>query len=168
MNELALPSQEELLRIFEYDPESGILRYRIDHGARKAGEEPRPRLSHPYLIVKINGKKTLAQRVIWKMMTGEDPPETVDHIDRKKRNNRWSNLRLATRQQQKYNMTKRRDNKCGVKGVYKRESGRYRAQIKLPGGIVKHLGTFDTEYEAGEAYKAAAKEIHGDFYVEPS
>lgn len=48
-----------------------------------------------YVIVGIGSKTYLAHRIIWKMKTGEDPVEIIDHHDCDSVNNRWVNLRQA-------------------------------------------------------------------------
>lgn len=45
-----------------------------------------------------------------------NPNSEIDHIDRNTKNNKKSNLRLASRQEQMYNALK--NNKTGIKGVY--------------------------------------------------
>lgn len=49
------------------------------------------------LTLTFNGKRKTyyAHRVIWKYMTGETP-DTVDHKNRKRTDNRWVNLRNTT------------------------------------------------------------------------
>ena len=104
-------------------------------------------------------KSYLAHRIIWLMHSGKWPTHDIDHIDRNPRNNRIENLRHVTRSQNKMNMGAKADNKIGIKGV-NRKRGRWVAQIQKDGKKT-HLGYFGTPEEAGAAYKAAAKIIHG-------
>ena len=135
--------------------------------ARYAGKTAGPGVSSDGRnSIAVNYKAFWAYRLAWKLMTGEEPPASIDHIDRNPRNNRWSNLRAApTQRQQNWNQRRRKDNASGFRGV-DQFRGRYRAQIKAP-GIVRHLGVFDTIEEASAAYEAAARELHGEFYREP-
>jgi len=75
-----------------------------------------------------------------------------DHIDRNRANNNLSNLRIVP-------FRKNSQNTCTSKkliGAYKRpKSNRWRSQIYLNGKI-KHIGDFDTEVEASDAYFAMA------------
>lgn len=92
-------------------------------------------------------------------------PDEVDHKDNDCHNNRISNLRPASRQENSRN--RRMDStksSSGYKGVYPGPNGRWVAQIKPSAEEKsKHLGVFDTPEEAHTAYVRAAKKYHGDF-----
>lgn len=83
----------------------------------------------------------------------------VDHVNRNVTDNRRQNLRLATRSQNNAN-TVGRGGTSSYKGVLRggRQGKKWRAQLAS-----RHLGYFDTEAEANEAYVAAAKEAFGEF-----
>ena len=69
--------------------------------------------------------------------------------------NRWDNLRVATRSQN--NMNK----KC--KGYYfSKKEGKYKSLIQVDYKKIC-LGTFDTEHEAKIAYENAVDKYHGEF-----
>jgi hypothetical protein len=87
------------------------------------------------------------------------PPEglQVDHIDGDGLNNRRSNLRVATKQQNNWNV--KRDGR--LKGVY--PSGtRWAARINLNGKEI-HLGVHATIEEAAHVYDAAAIHYFGEY-----
>jgi hypothetical protein len=117
-----------------------------------------------YRRVTIDHCAYKAHRLIWKWMTGEDPPATPDHKDRNPDNNRWSNLRPATQPQQNYNAIKR--NASGYRGV-QRHARRWRAIINI-GGVNTILGSFATAEEASAVYESVAREVHGEFYRKPA
>ena len=58
------------------------------------------------------------------------------------------------------NNTLPKNNTTGVRGVYIRENGKYRAQIKYKGKTY-NLGTFETLEQAKEARKIAEQKIWG-------
>lgn len=95
-------------------------------------------------------------------MKGEWPPCQVDHEDTNKRNNRWTNLRLATGSQNQANRSAVKNNALGAKGVERTKSGKFRARLKVAGNN-QHLGTFNTIAEASAAYAAAARQTWGEF-----
>lgn len=87
----------------------------------------------------------------------------VDHINGNILDNRRSNLRICTHQQ---NCVNKPSTKEGYKGIYKLPSGRYQARISNKSNKSKPvicIGTFDTENEAAEAYNKKALELHGEF-----
>lgn len=85
-----LPSLDDLNTRFSYDPDTGTLTW--------LNGTPAGYLHKGYLCVKVLGIKYYGHRLIWKMMTGEDPDPSrvIDHIDRNGANNRWDNLRLVS------------------------------------------------------------------------
>jgi hypothetical protein len=176
-----LPAVEFLLACFDYDPGNGELRWRIrprDHfsdqricdswntnyASTVAGTVTMPSGYLTVGIRKVTGRaieRYFVHRIIWKMVTGEDPAQTIDHADGDQTNNRWPNLRSATASQQQWNQPRNAANTSGYKGVY-RSRGRWRAMIRT-GGPRRSLGTYSSPQEAAAAYEAAARRLHGEF-----
>lgn len=87
----------------------------------------------------------------------------VDHRNLNGLDNRRSNLRICTRQQNQWNKTMLSTNRSGFKGVYfHRISGRWSARIQMDGRSA-YLGLFDTPEDAAAAYNEAACRLHGEF-----
>lgn len=97
-------------------------------------------------------KAYLVHRLVWNAFVGEIPEGfELDHIDRNRLNNSLSNLRLVTRQQNKFN--------TAAKGYcYNKSAKKWVAFIGI-NREQKYLGCFKTEEEARSAY-LAAKEIY--------
>lgn len=161
-----LPTAERLHELLEYDPDTGLLRWRVARPPRvKVGDVAGSPSSNGYINVQVDGKLYLSHRLIWKMQTGECPPKgtEIDHCDRDTHNNRWSNLRLATRAQNLVNRGVGRNNTSGFRGVsLYRPRNKWRARISHRGRQIV-LGYYDTPEEASEAYCQAARELYGEF-----
>lgn len=160
-----LPAQSYLRSVFDYDPETGVLRwrYRPDQrpqlNARFAGKPVTHVDSMGYVAVRLDGRLCRAHRVIFKWMTGRDPIG-VDHADNDRGNNVWVNLREAT---QSENSRNRSPNAGRLKGATRQSSAEtWMARIQV-GRKQVYLGSFPTEQEAHEAYCAAAPKHHGIF-----
>jgi len=87
----------------------------------------------------------------------------TDHIDGDRLNNQKHNLRLATAKQNLQNQRKTTSKKLSIyKGVSRRAStGKWIAYIVVSGNYC-HLGCYNSEEKAGEAYNNKAKELWGD------
>jgi hypothetical protein len=96
-------------------------------------------------------------------MTGAEPPQTIDHKEGNRDDNRWEQLRPATQQQQIWNRSIFKNNLSGFRGVNQERGGRYRARIRVGGKRIQ-LGTFSTPQEASAVYEAAARQLRGEFY----
>jgi hypothetical protein len=150
--------------ILSYEPLSGELTWLKTLSNRAvAGSKAGASRKDGRKIIAIDGRDYVAARLIWLIVTGEWPPADVDHRDLDKGNDRWDNLRLATRSQNFFNKLARRDNASGFKGVsYDSARDKYAADIQANGKRVR-LGRFDTAEEASRAYRAAAIREHGEF-----
>lgn len=87
----------------------------------------------------------------------------VDHVDGDVFNNRRSNLRLATRQQQTQNQRLRRTNTSGYVGVcWHRGEQRWAATIRVEGRY-RRIGAFMCPIEAAKAYDEWARRHRGEY-----
>lgn len=174
-----MPSQEYLLRRFEYNPETGILRWRpvtltTHHkptwwNGMYAGKAVGSSNPDGHLMVHLDYKRFGIARVIWKMAYGTEPAALIDHRDLNPKNNILTNLREATRAQNNSNVRTRPNNTSGFKGAYYHPTTvkgkvypRWAAQISVNGKKI-HLGSFKSMEAAAEAYRVAAIKYHGEF-----
>jgi hypothetical protein len=145
-------TQEELKAMIHYNPESGVFTWIKRPWARSMvypGDIAGNPLKNKYLQFSLNNKTYLAHRAAFLYMTGEWPDGLVDHIDRNRANNSWSNLRLVTRKENTFNKTPI-PGKSGFLGVFKVKN-KYYAHISVD-NKKKHIGVYNTPEEAHQAY----------------
>ena len=149
---------EQVRAAFNYDPETGIL-MRLSSG-KVAGCKD----SEGYLVAKAGARpcKTYkVHRLVWMYVKGKMPLGQIDHINRNKADNRIENLREANASENKQNMVDAPSgNKSKLLGVRVTSGGRFRADIRMPCGPKKYLGTFPTAELAHEFYCLAKAMIH--------
>lgn len=160
-----LPSQADLLRLLNYDSVTGILYWRPRQPTNRvnrtfnqtfAGKLAGFTAGNGYVVVEIHVVAYKAHRIIWKMVTGREPPDWIDHKDQDRGNNSWDNLREATQRQNSYNGRLSPLNSSGFRCVsFIRAHGKYRAAVQID-GKKKHIGYFLT---AEDAHAAAADVI---------
>lgn len=163
-----LPSRELLQQVLDYDPDTGALTWKVrplslcesEHSCaswntRFAGKPAMNSVNNKgYMVGTVLGVRASAHRVIWKMMTG-DEPDMIDHDDGHRSNNRWLNLKDSSRSENNRNAAKRSDNTSGVTGVsWFAHKSRWAAQISI-NGKNKLLGLFDDKAQAIQARKNA-------------
>ena len=118
---------------------------------------------HGYRTIQVMGREYMAHRVAWLIQTGEWPSTQVDHANCVKADNRWGNLRLATRSQNQANSHRTRRNRSGHKGVrWRPEKRRWYAEVYKDRKCV-FCRAFAAKEDAIRAYRAAALRIHGEF-----
>jgi HNH endonuclease len=151
-------AMEVARKVTSYDPETGVISRRgkpVRLHTHKQG----------YQTFSCFYASLLVHRVAFLHMTGSVPRE-VDHINRDKADNRWCNLRAATRSQNAHNMGLFKSNKHGLKGVTYRPKynpkNPWRSQI-TKNGKRHEIGSFATAEEASAAYARASKEKYGEF-----
>lgn len=155
-----------LRSILHYDPETGFFSWILSRpGIRPAngragsvcGKDGRR-------DIQVDKARYYEHRLAWFWMTGEWPPHEIDHRDTNAANNRWSNLRLATRSQNGGNTKPHRGNRTGLKGVTNHGQNRkfYMARITVR-GRAHNLGLYTCPAAAHFAYVVAADKLHGEF-----
>ena len=111
-----------------------------------------------YVRVWLNGKAHCAHRLIWILMTGEQP-NIIDHIDRNPTNNVWMNLRSVTHSLNHLNAKCHKNNRIGVKGIsYDKQSKRYRVRVNI-GGISHYFGRYNSLKQAQKVYQDKCKAL---------
>ena len=155
----------ELLReILHYDPETGYFRWKVATSrAIKTGAIAGCADGEGYLEIGIFRRKYLTHRLAWLYQTGSWPEGEIDHVNGIRNDNRFVNLRPATRSQNQQNTRRQINNTSGFKGVsWFEPTRRWKAYINLRRKQI-HLGYFDTPEEAHAAYCAASEALHREF-----
>jgi len=155
---------ERLRQCLRYDPETGVFTRLINRPNAPIGSVAGCLdLSTGYLRISVDGGQYWAQRLAWLYMTGEWPRYHIDHRDMIGSNNRWNNLREATKSQNMCNTRARKNSKSGAKGIiWDATRQKWRAEIAI-GRKRYYVGRFDDFEEAKSAYEDANKKLHGDF-----
>lgn len=152
-----------LRALLDYDPITGLFRWRNDRSNVKAGSVAGCFDANGYWQITVLNRSRKAHHLAFLYMTGAWPDRHIDHVNQQKSDNRWSNLRLANDAQNNANRPVRRDSRSGVKGVIWVEKKRkWRAQIKHA-GRGRHLGYFETAQLAHEFWCLASDMLHGEF-----
>ena len=114
-----------------------------------------------------NGPKVVAIS-LHRFILGHKPGMVVDHINGNPLDNRKSNLRFCTHQQNNANAVKRVPGTSRFKGVTWKKpygshhEGRWLARIRVNGNLI-YLGQFKVEEHAYAAYCKAAVKYFGEF-----
>lgn len=141
-----------LCELLHYDPDFGEFRNRVQRSSRGRVGAVVGRVDRwGHRLIRIDSVDYSAHRLAWFYMTGGWPPQgaEIDHRNRVGSDNRWHNLRIATRSQ---NMGNR------PAGGFYRLRGRYVSRI-----AGRWLGTFASQAEAQSAYQSAHIERYGQF-----
>lgn len=152
------PTSQELCAELRYD--DGLLYWRVAKGKRKLDKPVGSKTSNGYLTVHwwIDGerRRLLVHRVIWVMLKDDDP-DTIDHINRDRTDNRIENLRNVS-------LSDNHRNRVDTHRVYDLprgvtlQRGRIKAQRKYAGRTI-YLGLHDNPESAHQAYAQASAKL---------
>lgn len=101
-----------------------------------------------------------AHRLAWLLVTGAWPDAEIDHRNGRRHDNRWLNLRQATRLQNCHNRSKNRGTR--FKGIRKESESGWAFRVQAA-GVSHRRGGFPSAEEALAARRAVIRELHGDF-----
>jgi HNH endonuclease/AP2 domain len=167
-----LPSLERLNELLSYDENTGVLTWKMQpatsrsnicHNNKCGGKVAGTVGAKGYIMIGIGKVYYLAHRIIWKMKTGVDPLDIIDHEDTDRGNNRWTNLREAANGPNIQNSKLRKDNVSGVKGVHWDSQHRKWRAVISANGKSQRLGRFSSIEEATNVISAARLQMHGEF-----
>ena len=165
-----------------YDGDSGALTWKR-RGAEQFGSKAGYRLWNYRYAGKSAGTKTFnadgsaggitlrldnvtyrAHRLIWELLYGAIPEgRVIDHINGNPFDNRITNIRMCTPQQNRCNTKLSKANVSGFKGVsFRPKEGKWRAAIGMNGRRIT-IGSYRTIDEARSAYKKKSLQLHVQF-----
>lgn len=152
----------DLKKSIKYDPDTGVFIWTEYRGRNaKVGSIAGTVNGDGRIGIVYKQNKYLAHRLAWFYMTGSWPINEIDHKDGNVANNKFSNLREATREVNAQNIRIARANNksSGLLGVYLHKKGRWMASIGINKRL-KYLGLFDSKEEAQVAYLNAKRKFH--------
>lgn len=156
-------TQEQLKSLYDYDAQTGQFTHRRNVGrSARPGTVAGSLCRKGYIQMKIYGKMYSAHRLAWLYVTGEHPAGEIDHINRIRDDNRFFNLRVATRGtiDNSQNRKIRTDNTSGYTGVsFHKKCKKWVAYI-CHDKQQKILGYFDSPEEAHIAYCDEKRRVH--------
>lgn len=161
---------EEAHEALSYNSETGEFRWREGVRGRRpgsiAGNVQGKGTKTARIRVCLKGRSFMAHRLAWFMTYNEWPELEIDHIDRDPTNNRISNLRLATTDQNRRNLSLKSNNTSGFAGIrFIERLNKWEARA-CEKNKIKNLGLFPEIEHALEAREKYCRERWGDFYTQ--
>ena len=156
-------TQAELKSKLHYNPETGIFTWLETSSLKmRHGDVAGHKNEKGYIVITINGKIYRAHRLAWIYMN-ETLSCCIDHINTIKDDNRISNLRLATLNQNSFNKKLSKNNTSGVKGVsWNKLTKKWTARIKINNKQIT-VGAFSDIELAKKVIMEARIKYHGDY-----
>ena len=169
-----LLTPEELRKLLNYDPDTGLLTWRVREEGTIVPDRRRrgwnTRFAGKTAMTADNGDgyyrghigkvNMFAHRVAWAIHYGHWPDGELDHINGNRKDNRVVNLRLVARSENMRNRKVPSNNSSGVVGVsWSPLHQRCQTYISI-GRKTKFLGAIK-EFERAVEARAAAERKHG-------
>ena len=157
-------SQKTLKKYLKYDPETGLFTWLVKRNSFRSKVKPGAVAGNPqvagYIELGLLGKRYLVHRLAFLYMDGKMPPNEVDHINHDRADNRWINLRHATRIENGRNIRMRDSNTSGITGVYwSKVKRKWVAQIMVNHKI--HVLGYSADIQKVAVLRKAAEAKYG-------
>lgn len=160
-------SQDRLKQVFKYCPETGLFTRILSTASNvNVGDISRCLDKKGYVVIRIDGRLYKAHRLAWLYMTGSWPTGELDHKNTIRNDNRFTNLRECSRQQNLRNTNISKKSTTGFKGVsLSKNKKSFRAYATVMGKQI-NLGTYPDIVSANNARSEFAKTNFKEFYRE--
>lgn len=156
--------QKILKELLDYCPNTGAFIWRprpevnsFDRGwnVKYAGTAAGCINGNGYMYIGILGRRYKAHRLAWMYVYGDWPKDNIDHINHVRTDNRITNIREATKQDNQKNQSLYKTNTSGVSGVsWDKSKGRWVSYIKADRATIR-LGRHKQFFEAVCSRKSA-------------
>jgi hypothetical protein len=171
-----LPPLEDLERLFEYNEHTGKIYWRersveefYNSRSHKAwnthfsGKEAGSKhYVNGYIEIRCPDKKLYkAQRIAWKLYHKTEPAVIIDHINGNTSDNRITNLRESSHQENSRNM--KGVSETGYKGVTYSKTKKSYVVNYCVADTTYVKGGFNTAEDAAREYDKIVKDLYGDF-----
>jgi hypothetical protein len=159
----ARPTIEELREYLDYEPETGVLRWRKRPAKHvRKGQVITSVNGHGYTQFGFRGMKFEAHRAVFAIHHGRWPYPCCDHVNGDKTDNRAANLRECTPSANMQNRCRSRKNTSGIKGLHWHAySNMWRVRINKDGKAKERL--FRDFGQAAAYVKQLREQLHGEF-----
>ncbi len=147
--------------VLTYDRATGLLTWKVNRPGCVAGAVAGTITGDGYVQIEVDFVLYRAHRIAWLIETGEWPRGQIDHINRRRADNRWENLRDATPLENARNRTPASGSKSGVVGVAPAGS-KWAAYIGIDNRTI-YLGCFTDLPDAITARRGAERLHFGQF-----
>lgn len=163
---------QEFNETFSYEEDTGHILYKRFYHGNTAGSradsikslgnrngKPRGKVA----VINFKSIRVYSHRAAFFLKLGVIPDEDldIDHDDRDKLNNKWSNIRIATKSENMFNAAIRCDNTSGMKGVSITPFNTYRASMQVDGKLI--IRTFKTDIAAMSFLEDIRNKHHKEF-----
>lgn len=120
---------DNVQELFDYDPITGDLTWKNNRRRARAGNLVGSICGKGYRRTVYEGKAYTIHRIVWFLMEGYWP-DTIDHIDGVKDNNRFDNLRNGTQMENNQNVLKPKGGGRLVGVTYREKYNHFRVHFK--------------------------------------
>ena len=148
----------ELRNQLRYDPDTGEFWWTVPHHKRQMNRPVGSYDRDGYKRIFYNKRLFALHRLAFYFMTGSMPLHCVDHINGVRDDNRWCNLRLATRAENMQNKKKQTNTVSQYPGL-SFHAGKWQCNIGFNNKRI-YLGRYHTEEDAALAYILVKQRLH--------
>jgi HNH endonuclease len=155
-------TQDRLKELLSYDRDTGKFTRLVNQGNTKEGDVAGYNIEG-YTYICIDLIPYPAHRLAFLYVEGVYPETDVDHKDMDRDNNKWENLRVATRASNMLNIRSHKDNPLQCKNVsYRKDTQKYGVRLMV-NGKYKSIGSFEELEFAMLVAEMAREKYHGEY-----